>query len=129
MTGSPQNIFHIEVLADPVGTIPAILNLRMCPIVDPYSGVTERTNTVAVWLWTTIVCYPPADIIWGGGFLSELGVCSILPEELPYEFAAVQQQQLSAFTYPTPCSARASPPCGHPPIWHSVCHSLVLIVS
>lgn len=82
--GPLTTAFHRGVGADPVGTIPAILfsffqlifEATVCAIA--IGGACERGRIVAivpfVFLWSTFVYCPLAHMVWGGGFLAELGV-------------------------------------------------------
>nr|POE53314.1 ammonium transporter 1 [Quercus suber] len=83
--GDFKHAFHMGVLAEPVGTIPAILfsefqlvfEATVCAIT--VGGFCERGRLVAVIpfivLWSTLVYCPLAHMVWGGGFLGDnLGV-------------------------------------------------------
>lgn len=82
--GGFQYAFHRGVLADPVGTIPAILfsefqlifEATVCAIA--VGGACERGRILPIipfiFLWATFVYCPMAHMVWGGGWLGELGV-------------------------------------------------------
>ncbi|KAK4496738.1 hypothetical protein PRZ48_012721 [Zasmidium cellare] len=83
--GDLRNAFHIGVLDQPVGTIPAILfsefqlvfEATVCAIA--VGGVCERGRLMPlvpfIFLWSTFVYCPLAHMVWGGGYLGEtLGV-------------------------------------------------------
>jgi ammonia channel protein AmtB len=82
--GDFQYAFHRGVLADPVGTIPAILfsefqlifEATVCAIA--IGGECERGRILPIipfiFLWATFVYCPMAHMVWGGGWLGELGV-------------------------------------------------------
>ncbi|ORX95501.1 ammonium transporter AmtB-like domain-containing protein [Clohesyomyces aquaticus] len=82
--GDLKYAFHRGVLAEPVGTIPAVLfsffqlvfQATVCAIA--VGGAVERGRLVAlvpfVFLWSTFVYNPLAHMVWGGGFLEDLGV-------------------------------------------------------
>ncbi|EME83989.1 uncharacterized protein MYCFIDRAFT_152269 [Pseudocercospora fijiensis CIRAD86] len=83
--GDLRNAFHIGVLAEPVGTIPAILfsefqlvfEATVCAIA--VGGACERGRlwplVPFVFLWGTFVYCPLAHMVWGGGYLGKtLGV-------------------------------------------------------
>ncbi|KXT04213.1 hypothetical protein AC578_72 [Pseudocercospora eumusae] len=83
--GDLRNAFHMGVLAEPVGTIPAILfsefqlvfEATVCAIA--VGGACERGRiwplVPFIFLWGTFVYCPLAHMVWGGGYLGEtLGV-------------------------------------------------------
>ncbi|KAH8682538.1 ammonium transporter AmtB-like domain-containing protein [Xylariales sp. PMI_506] len=83
--GDFSYIFHRGVLAEPVGTIPALLfsefqlvfEATVCAIA--VGGFCERGRLLPVipfiFLWATFIYCPLAHMVWGGGFLGEtLGV-------------------------------------------------------
>ncbi|KAK4110962.1 Rh-like protein/ammonium transporter [Canariomyces notabilis] len=83
--GSFKHLFHMGVLAEPVGTIPAILfsefqlvfEATVCAIA--VGGICERGRlwpiVAFIALWSTFIYCPLAHMVWGGGFLGEdLGV-------------------------------------------------------
>ncbi|KAI1502487.1 ammonium transporter AmtB-like domain-containing protein [Biscogniauxia marginata] len=83
--GDFKYALHIGVLAEPVGTIPAILfsefqlvfEATVCAIA--IGGFCERGRLLPiipfVFLWSTFIYCPLAHMVWGGGFLGEnLGV-------------------------------------------------------
>ncbi|KAI5923965.1 ammonium transporter AmtB-like domain-containing protein [Camillea tinctor] len=83
--GDLKHVFHIGVLAQPVGSIPAILfsefqlvfEATVCAIA--VGGFCERGRLLPVvpfiFLWSTFVYCPLAHMVWGGGYLGEnLGV-------------------------------------------------------
>ncbi|THV74765.1 hypothetical protein D6C77_06099 [Aureobasidium pullulans] len=82
--GDLKHFMHLDVLAEPVGTIPAILfsefQLIFCATVCAIAigGVCERGRLLPlipfIFLWATFVYCPLAHMVWGGGFLGELGV-------------------------------------------------------
>ncbi|OCK77931.1 putative ammonium transporter [Lepidopterella palustris CBS 459.81] len=82
--GDLKYVFHRGVLADPVGTIPAILfsefQLIFCATVCAIAvgGVCERGRLVAlipfIFLWATFIYCPLAHMVWSDtGFLGQLG--------------------------------------------------------
>jgi ammonia channel protein AmtB len=98
--GDFKYAFHRNVLAEPVGTIPAILfsffqlvfqatvcaiavggaceRGRILPLI-PFIFVSrsnEYMKRADMWpqLWSTFVYNPLAHMVWGGGFLMDLGV-------------------------------------------------------
>jgi len=83
VVGSLSNAFHIGVLAEPVGTIPAILfsefqlifEATVCAIA--VGGACERGRLLPIIpfivLWSTFIYCPLAHMVWGGGFLAEFG--------------------------------------------------------
>ncbi|CAD0097014.1 unnamed protein product [Aureobasidium mustum] len=82
--GDFKHLMHLDVLAEPVGTIPAILfsefQLIFCATVCAIAigGACERGRLLPlipfIFLWATFVYCPLAHMVWGGGFLGELGV-------------------------------------------------------
>ncbi|KAJ9148870.1 Ammonium transporter [Pleurostoma richardsiae] len=83
--GDFKYLFHRGVLAEPVGTIPAILfsefqlvfEATVCAIA--VGGFCERGRLLPIipfiFLWGTFIYCPLAHMVWGGGFLGEnLGV-------------------------------------------------------
>ncbi|KAI1624928.1 putative ammonium transporter [Exophiala viscosa] len=76
--------FHRGVLANPVGTIPALLFSEfqlvflatVCAI--SVGGACERGRILPlipfIFVWATLIYCPLAHMVWGGGFLGELGV-------------------------------------------------------
>ncbi|KAK3352665.1 ammonium transporter AmtB-like domain-containing protein [Lasiosphaeria hispida] len=83
--GDFKHIFHRGVLAEPVGTIPAILfsefqlvfEATVCAIA--VGGFCERGRlwpvVFFIALWSTFIYCPLAHMVWGGGVLGEdLGV-------------------------------------------------------
>ncbi|KAF2833738.1 Rh-like protein/ammonium transporter [Ophiobolus disseminans] len=82
--GDFKYAFHRDVLAEPVGTIPAILfsffqlvfQATVCAIA--VGGACERGRILPlipfIFLWSTFVYNPLAHMVWGGGFLMDLGV-------------------------------------------------------
>jgi ammonia channel protein AmtB len=82
--GNFQYALHRGVGADPVGTIPALLfsmfqlvfEATVCAIA--IGGACERGRILPlipfIFLWATFIYCPLAHMVWGGGFLSELGV-------------------------------------------------------
>ncbi|KAK3378737.1 ammonium transporter AmtB-like domain-containing protein [Lasiosphaeria ovina] len=83
--GDFKYLFHRGVLAEPVGTIPAILfsefqlvfEATVCAIA--IGGICERGRlwpaVFFIALWSTFIYCPLAHMVWGGGFLGEdLGV-------------------------------------------------------
>ncbi|KAI5359801.1 Putative ammonium transporter, ammonium/urea transporter [Septoria linicola] len=83
--GDFKHAFHIGVLAEPVGTIPAILfsefqlvfEATVCAIA--IGGACERGRLLPlipfIFLWGTFVYCPLAHMVWGGGYLGgTLGV-------------------------------------------------------
>ncbi|KAF2458455.1 ammonium transporter AmtB-like domain-containing protein [Lineolata rhizophorae] len=82
--GGLKNAFHIGVLAEPVGTIPAILfsefQLIFCATVCAIAigGACERGRLLPlipfIFLWSTFIYCPLAHMVWSDdGFLGELG--------------------------------------------------------
>ncbi|KAF2431001.1 Rh-like protein/ammonium transporter [Tothia fuscella] len=82
--GGLKNAFHIGVLAEPVGTIPAILfsefqlifEATVCAIA--VGGFCERGRLIAVvpfiFLWATLIYCPLAHMVWSeNGFLAQYG--------------------------------------------------------
>ncbi|TVY88736.1 Ammonium transporter [Lachnellula willkommii] len=83
--GDLKYFAHRGVLAEPVGTIPAILfsefQLIFCATVCAIAvgGACERGRTVAlipfIFLWSTFIYCPLAHMVWSdNGFLGNLGV-------------------------------------------------------
>ncbi|KAN0095826.1 Ammonium transporter AmtB-like domain containing protein [Hyaloscypha variabilis] len=83
--GDFKYAFHRGVLADPVGTIPAILfsefQLIFCATVCAIAvgGAVERGRVVSlipfIFLWATFIYCPLAHMVWSDtGFLGNLGV-------------------------------------------------------
>ncbi|KAL3427904.1 ammonium transporter mep2 [Phlyctema vagabunda] len=83
--GDLKYAFHRGVLADPVGTIPAILfsefQLIFCATVCAISigGTCERGRILPIipfiFLWATFVYCPMAHMVWSDtGFLGQMGV-------------------------------------------------------
>lgn len=83
--GSLDHLFHRGVLAEPVGTIPAVLfsefqlvfEATVCAIA--IGGFCERGRILPIIpfivLWATFIYNPLAHSVWGGGLLGEdLGV-------------------------------------------------------
>ena len=83
--GDLKHAFHIGVLSEPVGTIPAILfsefqlvfEATVCAIA--IGGACERGRLLPlipfIFLWATFIYCPLAHMVWGGGFLGDdLGV-------------------------------------------------------
>lgn len=83
--GGLDHLFHRGVLAEPVGTIPAILfsefqlvfEATVCAIA--IGGFCERGRLLPtipfIVLWATFIYNPLAHSVWGGGLLGEdLGV-------------------------------------------------------
>ncbi|OAP57466.1 hypothetical protein AYL99_08204 [Fonsecaea erecta] len=82
--GDLKYAFHRGVLAEPVGSIPAVLFSEfqlvflatVCAIA--VGGACERGRILPlipfIFLWSTFIYCPLAHMVWGGGFLSELGV-------------------------------------------------------
>lgn len=84
VVGDFKNAFHRGVLAEPVGTIPAILfsefqlifQATVCAI--SVGGACERGRLLPlipfIFLWATFIYDPLAHMVWGGGWLGEFGV-------------------------------------------------------
>ncbi|KIY01371.1 uncharacterized protein Z520_02923 [Fonsecaea multimorphosa CBS 102226] len=82
--GDLKFAFHRGVLAEPVGSIPAVLFSEfqlvflatVCAIA--VGGACERGRILPlipfIFLWSTFIYCPLAHMVWGGGFLGELGV-------------------------------------------------------
>ncbi|EXJ75110.1 uncharacterized protein A1O5_01806 [Cladophialophora psammophila CBS 110553] len=82
--GNLKFAFHRGVLAEPVGGIPAVLFSEfqlvflatVCAIA--VGGACERGRILPlipfIFLWSTFIYCPLAHMVWGGGFLGELGV-------------------------------------------------------
>ncbi|KAH7389338.1 ammonium transporter AmtB-like domain-containing protein [Phaeosphaeria sp. MPI-PUGE-AT-0046c] len=82
--GDFKYAFHRNVLAEPVGTIPAVLfsffqlvfQATVCAIA--VGGACERGRILPlipfIFLWSTFIYNPLAHMVWGGGFLMDLGV-------------------------------------------------------
>ncbi|KAF2846332.1 Rh-like protein/ammonium transporter [Plenodomus tracheiphilus IPT5] len=82
--GDFKYAFHRNVLAEPVGTIPAVLfsffqlifQATVCAIA--VGGACERGRLLPlipfIFLWSTFIYDPLAHMVWGGGFLQNLGV-------------------------------------------------------
>ncbi|KIW98074.1 uncharacterized protein Z519_01658 [Cladophialophora bantiana CBS 173.52] len=82
--GNLKFAFHRGVLAEPVGSIPAVLFSEfqlvflatVCAIA--VGGACERGRILPlipfIFLWSTFIYCPLAHMVWGGGFLGELGV-------------------------------------------------------
>lgn len=99
--GDFKHVLHFGVLAEPVGTIPAILfsefqlvfeatvcaiavggfceRGRLLPVVVFIAVSAEGVDLVSKWLqiadfpqmWATFIYCPLAHMVWGGGFLGE----------------------------------------------------------
>merc|ERR1712000_241526 len=105
--GNLAHAFHRDVLSEPVGTIPAILFSEfqlvflatVCAI--SVGGSCERGRILPlvpfIFLWATFIYCPLAHMVWGGGFLAELGVLDFAGAHL-YTFAAARLLQRSACT-------------------------------
>ncbi|EXJ55648.1 hypothetical protein A1O7_08577 [Cladophialophora yegresii CBS 114405] len=84
VVGNLSYAFHRGVLAEPVGSIPAVLfsefqlvfEATVCAIA--VGGACERGRILPlipfIFLWSTFIYCPLAHMVWGGGFLSALGV-------------------------------------------------------
>lgn len=81
IVGNFAHLFHRGVLAQPIGTIPALLfsqfqlvfEATVCAIA--VGGFCERARLLPVvpfiFLWSTFIYCPLAHMVWGGGFLGE----------------------------------------------------------
>lgn len=79
--GDFKHFLHIGVLAEPMGTIPAILfsefqlvfEATVCAIA--VGGICERGRlwpmVAFIFLWSTFIYCPLAHMVWGGGFLGK----------------------------------------------------------
>ncbi|KAI9730484.1 MAG: hypothetical protein M1818_008179 [Claussenomyces sp. TS43310] len=118
--GGFKNAFHRGVLADPVGTIPAILfsefQLIFCATVCAIAvgGACERGRIVAlipfIFLWATFIYCPLAHMVWSDeGFLAELGVLDFAGGTPVHICSGATASALSIYlSYPLGRSRRSS---------------------